>query len=83
MADVGNLLKYVEGKMPELAKKNGVDVIVSKWDIVHSEPAICSKDITNEVAMLFEPKKRAIKWIKDIQRHRPASAEEIEKHHDH
>ena len=79
-APVTDILVYMKDKLPEIAAKAGVDVIVSKWQIDYQHPDIDVVDVTLEIIQPFEPKEQALKWIEQLKAHPPLSQEVIEKH---
>ena len=52
---------HIKDKLPGIAKKAGVDVIVSKWSISYSTPVAEFVDVTGLLIEPFQPdeKKRA------------------------
>jgi hypothetical protein len=49
------LIDLVRDKLPEVARKNGVSLLVSKWELSYSDPSVEVVDLTDEVARLFNP----------------------------
>ena len=47
-ASVSEYLELVKDKIPAIAKEAGVDVIVSKWDIVYQSPDAEFVDVTDQ-----------------------------------
>lgn len=80
-ASVCDLLEHIKDDIPKIAKENGVDVIVNKWDIVYQNPAIEMIDITSEIVKPFNPNEKTLKSIRAIQNHPPVSEEVLEKIH--
>ena len=74
-APVGNLLRHIEDDIPKIAKETGVDVIVSKWDVVYENPSAELVDITDEIVKPFKPSEKVLKSIRSIQTHPPVSEE--------
>lgn len=77
-ASVCDLLEHIKDDIPKIAKEKGVDVIVSKWDIVYQNPEIEMIDITDEIVKPFNPNEKALKSIRAIQNHPPVSQEVLE-----
>ncbi|MEI6576004.1 MAG: hypothetical protein WCO63_07500 [Bacteroidota bacterium] len=71
------VLDSIKSKIPELAKKNGLVAIVSKFELNYSDPDITLIDITNEMAALFNPKEDISKMAKDIRNAEPVPLEEF------
>ncbi len=78
-APVHNLLKHIKDDIPKIAKETGVDIIVSKWEIVYQNPSVALVDITDEIVKPFNPSEKTLKNIRGIQNHPPFSGEELEK----
>lgn len=77
-ASVCNLLEHIKGDIPKIAKDAGVDIIVSKWDVVYQNPSVKFVDITEEIVKPFAPDKKALKSIRSIQTHEPVSEKVLE-----
>jgi hypothetical protein len=83
-APVHAYLEQVKDKLPRVAEKTGVDVIVSKWEMDYVVTDAEMVDVTMELAALFEPKERAYEWIEEIKNKEPYSRkklEQLEKEH--
>jgi hypothetical protein len=75
---VTDLLEHVRDRLPEVAEKAGVDVIA--FECNYLGPGVEEVDITLELAMLFNPSKKALGWIEDMKDVEPLDLDEIEKH---
>jgi hypothetical protein len=62
-ASVANLLETVKAELPGVAKAAGVDLIVSKWEVMFQGPEVEIVDVTKQLAMLFNPSAQGLKWI--------------------
>jgi len=78
-APVHDLLKHIKDEIPKIARETGVEVIVSKWDVVYQSPSVELVDITDEMVKPFKPKEKTLKIIKDMANHLPVSEEVLEK----
>lgn len=76
-ASVRNLLEYIKSDLPKIAKEAGVDVIVSKWDIVFKGEAVEFMDVTDSIAKPFNPDAKTLKQIEDIKKVKPLTEEEV------
>jgi hypothetical protein len=74
---VSSFMAVVAGKLPELAKSAGVSMIVSKWELNYSDPAIETVDLTSQVAALFGPKENIDRMAADIQSNPPVPIGEL------
>jgi hypothetical protein len=54
-ASVRHILRRIEDRLPDLARRAGVDLIVSRWDIVVQEPGIELVDVTEILVGAYEP----------------------------
>jgi hypothetical protein len=77
---VDNILKMVEGNIPEIAKQANVDVIVSKWDIVFQQSGIEFIDLTDLMVQPFNPDEETLKIIEEAKKQDPVALEELENH---
>jgi len=77
---VDNILEKIKGKIPEIAKQAGVDVIVSKWDVVYQQSGVEFIDVTDLMVKPFNPDEETLKIIKDLQKKDPVPLEELKNH---
>jgi len=82
-APVDDILEHIRDRLPEIARRAGVDVIVSKWAVTYSVPGAELVDVTDLVVEPFEPNERTKRIIEELRSQPPRPLEEIEKHHDH
>lgn len=78
-ADVSEYLKYIKDDIPKIAAETGVDVIVSKWDVVYRGPSVKFVDITDALVRPFGPSEKALKSIRELKKHDPVPIEQLEK----
>jgi len=76
---VHDLLKVIEERIPEVAKRTGVDLIVSKWEIVYLASDVEVVDVTLEMAKMFEPKLGTLEAIQELMKKEPLTEEEVER----
>ncbi len=76
-ASVANILEEIKDQLPAIARETGVDLIVSKWDVVYQTPPAETVDITQALIKPFHPDERALKIIEDLQKRRPLPAEPL------
>jgi hypothetical protein len=77
---VDDILEQVEGRIPAIAERAEVDVIVSKWTIVYERPGVEFVDVTDLMVEPFEPDEETLKIIEELKKQAPVSLEELEKH---
>lgn len=75
-ATVGNILAEIKDQLPAIAQKAGVDVIVSKWDIVYQVPGTEFVDVTRLLVEPLHPSEKALRTIKELEKHAPIPLEE-------
>ena len=78
-ADVSEYLKYIKDDIPKIAAETGVDVIVSKWDVVYRGPSVKFVDITEALVRPFGPSEKVLKGIRELKKHDPIPIEQLEK----
>jgi hypothetical protein len=76
-APVQKLLEQVEDKLPEVAQKAGVDIIVSKWQIDYQVKDAEFVDVTDAIVALYNPNERTLNSVKGMKDVKPISEEEI------
>lgn len=78
-APVHDLLENIKADIPEIARKTGIDIIVSKWEVVYQNPSIELIDITDEIIKPFKPSEKTLKSIKSLLKQTPVSKEVLVK----
>jgi len=74
---VSNIIDKIRDKLEEIAKKTGVSLIISKWEISYKDPSIEYIDVTSQIVDLFSPSKQTLIWIKDLQKQTPIPIDKI------
>ena len=74
---VVGLMAKVKDSLPGVAKKAGVRVIVSKWELNYQSSDIEPVDVTDELVALFQPDERALGWVKDLKNKPPVPLEDL------
>jgi Skp family chaperone for outer membrane proteins len=77
---VDNILEKIEAAIPGIAEKAGVDVIVSKWDVVYQRPGVELVNITDFMVEPFQPNEDTMKVIAEIQTQPPVSLDALTTH---
>ena len=75
---VDDMLIHIKKDLPDIAKAAGVDIIVSKWDIVYQTKGAAVVDITDEIVKPFRPTDKVLKWIEGIKKRKPLSERELD-----
>ena len=66
-ASVSEYLEHIKDKVPAIAQQAGVDVIVSKWDLVYQSPDAEFVDVTDLLVKPFNPNEKVLKWIESLK----------------
>ena len=74
---VADIMAKVKDSLPGVAKKAGVDVIVSKWEVNYQSPEIKIVDVTDDLVALFHVSAKGLEWAKGIKSHAPVPSERI------
>lgn len=77
---VDDLLAHVAGRLPEAARKAGVEAIV--FECNWSSPGLEVVDVTDALVALYAPSERTLAMIADLKKHPPLDLGELEKHQD-
>ena len=72
---VAGIVAKVKAALPGVAKKAGVQAIVSKWELIYQEPGVEVVDVTEDLAVLFPTTDNSQKW-RGILKHAPVPMEE-------
>jgi Skp family chaperone for outer membrane proteins len=71
IASVADILEKVKADLPKIAQEAGVDIIVSKWEVVYNNPSIEIVDVTSYLVMLFNPDENTLKTIENLRQKAP------------
>ena len=74
---VAPIMAKIKDSLPAVAKKAGVDVIVSKWEVNYQSPGIKVVDVTDDLVALFQVSAKGLEWVKGIKDHAPVPIEQI------
>jgi hypothetical protein len=77
IACVVDMFEKIEAELPKIAKEAGVDIIVSKREIVYKNPSIEIVDVTSDLAKLFNPDESALRIIEDLRTNTPVPLIEV------
>ena len=76
-APIGEVIKQVENELPKVSERVGVDVIVSRWDVVFEKSDITFVDVTDQLAQLYKPDKKTLEVIAKVRTSRPVPVGEL------
>src|ERR1022692_1667905 len=74
---IADILAKIKDALPGVAKKAGVDVIVSKWEVNYQSPEIKVVDVTDDLLALFHVSAKGLEWAKGIVTKPPVPIEQI------
>src|ERR1039457_1735470 len=74
---VANIMARIKDSLPEVAKKAGVDLIVSKWEVNNQSPGIKVVDVTDDLVALFHVSAKGLEWAKGVKTQAPIPIEKI------
>jgi Skp family chaperone for outer membrane proteins len=74
---VADIMAKIKDSLPGVAKKTGVDVIVSKWEVNYQSPGIKVVDVTDDLVSLFHVSAKGLEWAKGIKAQPPVPIEQI------
>lgn len=74
----GFLMSLVKDKLPELAKKEGVMMIVSKWELPFADASLQTVDLSLKVAALFNSSEEISKMAGEMTRQEPVPLDEMD-----
>ena len=75
---VEGILEHVRGKLPELCKEKGVEILISKWAVTYRTPTAKLVDVTRDMAQLFNPDEETREVIRELLKTKPLSNEELD-----
>jgi len=70
-ASVRDLLDPLKGEIAAIAKRLGVEVVVSRWDQVYRRPSAKSVDVTADLAGLFDPDEKTLQIMGELLKKDP------------
>ena len=74
---VATIMAKIKDFLPGMAKKAGVDVIVSKWEVNYQSPGIKVVDVTDDLVALFHVSAKGLEWAKGVKTQAPVPIEQI------
>lgn len=79
-APVDKILEHIKDRLPEIARKAGVEIILSKWDkkALARYKSAEFVDVTMALVDALQPNDRQRKAAVEIQKHKPISLKQAE-----
>ncbi|MHC4993569.1 MAG: hypothetical protein ACYTGQ_00805 [Planctomycetota bacterium] len=68
---IDNVLEIIEDQLPDIAKKAGAGVLVSKWEIAYQDGSMKTVDVTWDLVKLFDPDDKTVETIKQVMKSKP------------
>ncbi len=76
-APISGILAKVKDKLPGIAARAGVRLVVSKWEVQFSDPAVETVDVTLPLVKLFNPNEKVLTWVEQMKNQAPIAFEEL------
>ena len=74
---VSGILAKFKDKLPAIAAQAGVSLIVSKWEVQFSNPAVETVDVTVPIVKLFDPSDKVLAWVAEMKTQAPIPFEKL------
>lgn len=76
-ASVATCMATIKDSLPKIAKKAGVQIIVSKWELNYQSAEVQTVDVTDDLVALFHPSEKVLRWIQSSKAQKPIPIEDI------
>jgi hypothetical protein len=77
---IDEILEIIQGELPAIAKRARVDVIVSKWALVHQPADASFVDVTAQMVAPFKPSEATKKILEDMAKKQPLPLDQLKEH---
>ena len=77
VGSVADILEKHKAEVDLVAKETGVQVIVSKFELIYMATDVDTVDITLPLARIFKPSDKALKSISEVPKHEPLPMLEV------
>jgi hypothetical protein len=77
-ATIGDVIKQIEYELPKVSERAGVDVIVSRWDVVFQKSDATFVDVTDRLVQQFKPDKETLEVIAKVRKTKPVPVNELQ-----
>lgn len=74
---VRNIMDKIKEKLPTIAQKKNLRLVVSKWEFFYHDDAIEMVDITDDLVSLFEPDAQTLKLVEEVKGDDPVPMEQM------
>lgn len=82
-APIPEILALLEEELTSVAVEEGIDVIVSRWNLAYQGDEARSVDVTLRLIEFFDPDERVLKIVEELKDQAPLPLEALEGHEDH
>ena len=77
---IRDIMEKIADKLPGIAEKAGVDIIVSKWDISFQKSDVEFVDVTEHIVALFNPDEKTQMIMKQMESQPVVPWEDLQDH---
>jgi hypothetical protein len=74
---VNNIIEKIKDKIPAIAEKNNVKLILSKWELFYHDESLEIVDITDQIVNLFNLDEQSRNSVEGIKKMEPIPMEQI------
>lgn len=74
---ISNIMDKIKDKLQNVAKNSGVNLIISKWELVYKDSSLEYVDVTAQLVNLFKPSTQTLKWIESIKTQNPIPIDKL------
>ncbi len=64
-------IEIIKKELNELAKKEKLDLVLSKWELAFTGDNVLIIDITDKIARLFKPNEKVLGWLEELKKQNP------------
>jgi len=72
-----NIMEKIKDKLPAIAEKNNIKLILSKWELFYHDESLELVDITDQIVDLFNLDEQSRNIIEEIKKMEPVPIEQI------
>jgi hypothetical protein len=72
-----NIMEKIKDKLPQIAQKNNVKIILSKWELFYDDGSLEIVDITDDIVNLFDLDEQSRNIVQNIKKMEPVPIEQI------
>jgi len=77
VGSVADILQKHRADVEAIAEETGVFIIVSKYELIHTDPDVDVVDVTMHLVNIWEPSDRVLGWISELPQQEPLSMLEV------